>query len=373
MAASESPPPATLNAGAAAIAAAMPSVPAANGASSNTPMGPFHRMVLASATIAENDATVRGPMSSPIRPAGIDRASTIWVSASAAISGAATTSTGSATVTPRSRARPQGATDLLDAVGLDPGRTHLAALRGEERERHGAPDEERVHPVDERVDHTQLVGDLGATEHGNVRPLRVLPEPAENADLPLQQAAGHRGAPARQHQLGEGGHARVGAVDGAEGVVHVGVGQTGQRPGERRVVGLLPRVEPEVLEQDDRVTGELGGRDLREGEHRFAEELGEPDRHRCQGQVLTDLTLRTPEVGRHDERGAPLPELTEGRQRRADPAVVGHPAVGERNVRVDPDEDTPITHLSQIIERRQRHPGQSEAATITTRSTSRLE
>ena len=66
-----SPPPTTLNASLDAIACATPSVPAANGASSNTPIGPFHRMVLAPARWAPNALTVSGPMSNPRQPSGI--------------------------------------------------------------------------------------------------------------------------------------------------------------------------------------------------------------------------------------------------------------------------------------------------------------
>ena len=40
-------------------------------------------------------------------------------------------------------------------------------------------------------------------------------------------------------------------MGGAESVVHVRVGVCRQRDRERRLVGLLPAMEPEVLEQED--------------------------------------------------------------------------------------------------------------------------
>jgi hypothetical protein len=87
-----------------AIAVATPRVPAENGSSSNTPIGPFHRIVRASASVRANSSTDRGPMSSPIRSRGSSAAFTVSRLASAEISGAATTSSGSWISTPRSSA-----------------------------------------------------------------------------------------------------------------------------------------------------------------------------------------------------------------------------------------------------------------------------
>src|SRR6185369_11786963 len=75
-AAAESPPPTTLKPGQAATASATPFVPAANGATSNTPIGPFQKTVCASARTAENAATAAGPMSRPFVPGGMASAAT---------------------------------------------------------------------------------------------------------------------------------------------------------------------------------------------------------------------------------------------------------------------------------------------------------
>src|SRR5438045_8096697 len=73
-AAALSPPPmivtALFFAVASATAWAMARVPSANGFFSNTPIGPFHTIVLALAILSLNSATVLGPMSKPSRPSG---------------------------------------------------------------------------------------------------------------------------------------------------------------------------------------------------------------------------------------------------------------------------------------------------------------
>jgi hypothetical protein len=100
----ESPPPSTVYALASAQARATPRVPAAKGSISKTPIGPFHRTVFAPAITSPNRATESGPMSRPMRSAGISSAGTIRVAASGSIAAAATTSTGRWIVTPRRRA-----------------------------------------------------------------------------------------------------------------------------------------------------------------------------------------------------------------------------------------------------------------------------
>src|SRR5215468_7255502 len=92
-AAAESPPPiieVAPDAVALATAFAISSVPLANAGISNTPIGPFHTIVLAFAISALYAAIVFGPMSSPIWSAGVVPASTTFDGASALHSGATT-------------------------------------------------------------------------------------------------------------------------------------------------------------------------------------------------------------------------------------------------------------------------------------------
>src|SRR5262245_3193152 len=108
-AAALSPPPTTVNPRHAATAFATARVPAANGATSNTPMGPFHSSIAAPPMSSAKAPAVSGPMSRPLRPAGIAYAATTRASASSLISSATTTSVGIRT-RPLSRRRRHSST-----------------------------------------------------------------------------------------------------------------------------------------------------------------------------------------------------------------------------------------------------------------------
>src|SRR5436190_15113885 len=97
IAAALSPPPTTVKPRQSATASAMAAVPAANGATSNMPIGPFHSTDAAPAMRSAYSAAVSGPMSSPFQPSGIAPAGTMRVSASGDASRATTTSTGTCT------------------------------------------------------------------------------------------------------------------------------------------------------------------------------------------------------------------------------------------------------------------------------------
>src|SRR2546426_2923337 len=102
-AASVSPPPTTENPRTPATASATPCVPSAKGGRSKTPIGPFQTTVRAVRTRSPKLRTVAGPMSSPIRSAGISRMPTARP-LSLSTRAATTASTGSAIWTPRRRA-----------------------------------------------------------------------------------------------------------------------------------------------------------------------------------------------------------------------------------------------------------------------------
>src|SRR5919198_750455 len=99
-----SPPPTTVYPPHPATARATPLVPAEKGSSSKTPIGPFHRAVLASAMVRANSSTVRGPMSRPLRSRGMASAGTVCPFTSSEGSGATTTSSGSWISTPSASA-----------------------------------------------------------------------------------------------------------------------------------------------------------------------------------------------------------------------------------------------------------------------------
>ena len=190
-------------------------------------------------------------------------------------------------------------------------------MRLQEREAHAAADEHLVGHAEERVDDLELVAHLGAAEHRDERPGGVLAEAEQHLDLGGEEAAGGAGQVLRGPDDG-----RVGAVRRAEGVVHVGVEAVDEPRDEGRVVALLPRVEPQVLEQLH-----AGG------------ELGEPSADRGHGVAVVRRALRPAEVGRRDDGRALLLQPLDGGQRGADAEVVGDGPVLHRDVEVGAQQD----------------------------------
>ena len=133
----------------------------------------------------------------------------------------------------------------VEQIGLDQRLADLDAARLEERVGHRAADQQRVDLGDQVLDHFELVGDLGAAEHGDERALRALEHPAEILDLLAHQQPGRRFLDVMDDAFGRG----MGAVRRAERVVDVDVGQRGELPGEGRIVLLFLGVEAQVLEQ----------------------------------------------------------------------------------------------------------------------------
>ena len=301
-------------------------------------------------------------MSSPLRPRGISRAGTVWGRTSARASGAATTSWGSSSSVPFAVARAitaRTSSTRSRSTRLSPTSPPSAAIK---RERHRAPDQQRVDALDERGQHAELVRDLRSTEDGDVRSVGIGQQAAEHLDLSLEQPSRHRLPTGRSHEFGQGRDARVRAMGRPERVVHVGVGELGELPGEPDVVGLLPRMEPEVLEEHD-VAGldvaadRLGpvADDLVEGHHVDAEQLRQAVGDGPEAELVLRLALRPPEMRGDHERGAPVEELAERGDGRADPHVVGDPAALERHVEVGADEDPGAGDVAEIVEGAERH------------------
>ena len=220
----------------------------------------------------------------------------------------------------------------------------VVALGLEEREAHRAADEHGVGALQEGLEHADLVGDLRAADDRHERAGRVLEDARERLDLALEQQPG-----GVRQQLGDAHGRGVRAVRGAERVVHVDVGQRGVALRQLGVVLGLPRLVADVLEHH-----ELGVGDVVEvgGEHDVgAEQLAEVLGDGLQRQ-LGLAVLRPAEVRReHDARGAALAQRRDGRQRRADPRVVGDVLrVVERDVEVDPQEDALALDV-EVLER----------------------
>ena len=97
-------------------------------------------------------------------------------------------------------------------------------LRREKREAHRAADAEHVGELQEAFDDTDLVAYLGPTENRDERALRVLHDRVQRAHLALHQSPG--GA---WEAVGDTLGAGMRTVRGPEGIVHVHVGELGQR------------------------------------------------------------------------------------------------------------------------------------------------
>ena len=138
----------------------------------------------------------------------------------------------------------------------------------------------------------------------------------------------------------------MGPVGGAEGVVHVGIGEVREGAGKVPVVLLLARVEPEVFEQQQLTLAESVHRragvraDAVRGEGDPApEQVGQAGRYGAQGQRSGPDASGPPQVGDHRHARSGGQELAEGRDARADARIVGDHAIAERDVQVRPDQD----------------------------------
>ena len=171
----------------------------------------------------------------------------------------------------------EGELVVLDLRGLE-----VCAACGEERVGHGAADEERVHLLEERVEHGDLVAHLRAAEDCDVRLLRLRHELPERRDLLLEEEAAAALAEELRHRV----NACMRAVDCAERVVDVDVAELREVLGEALVVLLLFGVEAEVLEEHQLPGAQVVDDLLRRiadavfrHVHLDAEELREPKPH----------------------------------------------------------------------------------------------
>ena len=134
----------------------------------------------------------------------------------------------------------------------------------------------------------------------------------------------------------------------AERIVHVQIGERGQRRRELRIVFLFLRVEPQVFEQHDAAAGclrlihdpaRLVADAVVDERHGLAEELGEAIGDRPQAHLRIHFALRPAQMAREHDGGAVIERVLDRRQRRADPRVVADDAVLQRDVEIDADED----------------------------------
>ena len=316
-AAAESPPPTTVKPSVSAIASATARVPAANGATSNTPIGPFQNTVPASATAPPNAPRVTGPTSRPFRPAGIASDVDDLGSASAApMSAATTTSAGSPIRSPsRSQQPPAG----LDLVVLQQRVADLVALGREEREAHPAADQQPVDLGQQRGDHRRACRETLLPPRTTTYGRRRWSCRSAGTAPATRRAAGRRRTCGSAR--GDVVDAGVLAVHRAEGVVDVGRRPT-RRPAGRRTPPARRRpcwsrpartarspaaATPPSARLSTVAAGAVADGVGGEGDRR-AEQLAEPLGDRAQRVLRVGRALGPAEVGGHDHPGAGVGE-----------------------------------------------------------------
>jgi len=161
--------------------------------------------------------------------------------------------------------------------------------------------------------------------------------------------------------LGDVVDRRLLAVDDAEAVRDVDVGQGGQLVGELGALGVdlggLASVEPDVLEEGDLPVLQRGDRgpggltDQVPGEGDLgAEQLAEAPGHGTERVLGVRSALRTSEVG-HDDDACPLvDQRLQRRQRGPDAPVVRDGLAVERHVEVGSDEHALAAQVAEGLD-----------------------
>ena len=231
---------------------------------------------------------------------------------------------------------------------------HQALAHGQaagfvEGENHAAADQHLVALVDQGFEHADLAAHLGAAHDRRQGTLGLIDGALEVLEFLLHQVAGHAGLEVGGDAFGGG----VGPVGGAEGVVHIHIGQLGQFGGEVAFVLFFFGEEAHVFEQQHVAIGHGGhlgfgvGADAAVGfGHGHAEQRAEAGGHGGEAHGLIHLALGPAEVGRQDHLGALGGEVVDGGQGRLDAGVVGdRTGVIEGHVEVDPHQHPLATEL----------------------------
>merc|ERR1719456_1762640 len=204
-------------------------VPTANDSISNTPIGPFQMIVFDDAIAALFCSLLSGPQSSPINPAGTPSASFT-----------------PCLITPSSP-NFEGEVDREDhfhvrclscrhdlrnnlrALLVKKRRTNVCAVQNlRKRESHAAADDHLVDLGCQILDELNLVRHLRATKNSEHRAGRVVENLGEGRELLLNQRTRDLYVEAIAN------HRRMGAVRGAESIVHVNIRQGLQALAELR-------------------------------------------------------------------------------------------------------------------------------------------
>ena len=275
-------------------------------------------------------------MSRPIQPSGIASAATTCVGRRRPRTRSAmTTSLGQQRARSRARRRrPSPAGPLLALVVLvqrRPDRVPRAArnvnaIAPPTRIASASPVKRSMTPI--------LSVTFDAAEHDHERLLRRLEERSSTSTSAARSSRPRSAGGARRRR------SSVGAVRGAERVVHVDVGQRASSAANAGSFSSSPGRSAGSRAAARHRRARPARRRSATGSPQELEQLGELAR-RAAARARADLALRPAEVRADDHLRAVLPQVLDRRERRPDARVVGDPVAGERDVEVGAHEDPP--------------------------------
>src|SRR3990172_3517912 len=211
------------------------------------------------------------------------------------------------------------------------------------------------------LDQGQFFPHLGPPQDGDQRPFRATHNPIERLKLTLHEESG-RG---RLKKARDRRDRRMSAVGRSKGIVHVTVGQPGQRLGKGRIVGFLFGMKPEVFEEKQLPWLEPFGERLnlltnavRRDGHGPAEQLRQFDRHRGERIFGLWLSFRPAEVGSENGRRSLPLRVADGWEERFDSRRIGDRPVREGSVQVASQKETLTTEV-KVLDVELRHTDRS--------------
>ncbi len=224
-------------------------------------------------------------------------------------------------------------------------------LSSQESIRHAAADEQAVDARHQVLQRVHLAADLGAAENGDEGRLGRAQEASEGLDFADDQPPRRLALEDRRY-AGDGG---VRAMNRAERIGNVGVGQRRQCGGEFRLIGGFGVVIAEVLEQTDLPGGERPARCARglsdavgRKTDLAAHQLAKGGSHGPKAELGLRLAFRAAAVRGQEQRSAGPGELRERRQRGLESRRVSDTAFGQRNVEIDAYEDARALEVAEI-------------------------
>src|SRR3954451_19811131 len=137
----------------------------------------------------------------------------------------------------------------------------------------------------------------------------------------------------------------VRSVGGPKGIVDEEIAKSSQSGGELRIIGFFAGLEARILEQEDVARAQgvggafcFGANDDAERAYRLPEKLAQLARYWSHGICGVGLPLRPPEMCRQHNRRTSGKQVLNRGQCCSDASVVGHFAIAQGHVEIDPDQ-----------------------------------